>query len=773
MENKKNIQKQNNRLPVKTMYIILSLICCLLNFGAQAQNKELQYLDADLPLDVRVEDLVSRLTLEEKVKQMSNMVPAIDRLQVPAFNYQGEALHGLAETNGGKLIQATSFPQSIAMGSTWNPQLMQNVANAISDEARAFYEIGEMDISFWSPNINVLRDPRWGRNDEAYSEDPYLMSKIAVAFVKGLQGEHPKYLKTIAAPKHFAANNSEFNRHDGNSEVEERWLREYYFPAYKASIQEGGAFSTMCAYNRVNGVPACGNEWLLTTVLRKDWGFQGYVVSDCGAIMDIYENHKYVGTPQEASALAVKAGCELNCGSVYSDALLKAVKNGLLDEKYLDTALKRLFLARYKLGLFAPKDEMPYSNIPKEVIESEEHQDLALQAARESIILLKNDKNALPLSKEIKSIAVIGPNADKCQLGSYSGDPTRRISILQGVKEKVGENIEVFHEKGCNITFKDKINFSPEEWIKKEDGKEVTKEEIYATSLEEREFEMLYQDYLEETKENDEALIARAVELAKKVDHVVLVMGTNRFISNEESDAENLNWPGNQGKLIKNIYAANPNVTLVMVKGFQISINWENENIPAIVEAWYAGQEQGHAIADVLFGDYNPGGKLPVTYYKSENDLPHIGDYDITKGRTYWFFNKEALYPFGYGLSYTTFDFKNLKASKNVFSSKQNDEVEFSLDVKNTGKLKGDEVVQLYIKDLESSVIQPIKKLRAFNRVSLKKGETKTVTFILTDKDFNFWDEKTKNWKIEPGKFEIQIGASSQDIKLKKTIEVF
>lgn len=301
----------------------------------------------------------------------------------------------------------------------------------------------------------------------------------------------------------------------------------------------------------------------------------------------------------------------------------------------------------------------------------------------------------------------------------------------------------------------------------------MTKEEIYATSLEEREFEMLYQDYLEETKENDEALIARAVELAKKVDHVVLVMGTNRFISNEESDAENLNWPGNQGKLIKNIYAANPNVTLVMVKGFQISINWENENIPAIVEAWYAGQEQGHAIADVLFGDYNPGGKLPVTYYKSENDLPHIGDYDITKGRTYWFFNKEALYPFGYGLSYTTFDFKNLKASKNVFSSKQNDKVEFSLDVKNTGKLKGDEVVQLYIKDLESSVIQPIKKLRAFNRVSLKKGETKTVTFILTDKDFNFWDEKTKNWKIEPGKFEIQIGASSQDIKLKKTIEVF
>jgi beta-glucosidase len=763
---KKNPLKRNKKSTMKIIYSTITLlICCL--FSVTAQNKSLKYLDTTLSFDIRVEDLVSRLTLEEKVTQMSNQVPAIDRLQVPAFNYQGEALHGLAETNGGKLIQATSFPQSIAIGSTWNPQLMQNVANAISDEARAFYEMGEMDISFWSPNINVLRDPRWGRNDEAYSEDPYLMSKIAVAFVKGLQGEHPKYLKTIAAPKHFVANNSEFNRHDGNSEVEERWLREYYFPAYKASIQEGGAFSVMCAYNRVNGVPACGNEWLLTTILRKDWGFQGYVVSDCGAIMDIYQNHKYVDTPQEASALAVKAGCELNCGSVYSDALLKAVKKGLLDEKYLDTALKRLFLARYKLGLFAPKDEMPFSNIPEEVIESKEHQDLALQAAREGIVLLKNQDNALPLSKNIKSLAVIGPNADNCVLGSYSGAPSRRISALQGIKDKLGSNVNVFYEKGCNIQFKDKINFSPGEWGA------TSKEEIYATALEELEFKMLYEEYLKETKEKDEILIARAVELAKKVEHVVLVMGTNRFISNEEADAENLNWPGEQGKLIKEICAVNPNVTLVTVKGFQINMTWEDKNIPAIVEAWYAGQEQGHAIADVLFGDYNPGGKLPVTYYKSENDLPHIGDYDITKGRTYWFFNKEALYPFGYGLSYTNFDFKNLKADKNVFSSKQNDKIEFSLDIKNTGRLKGDEVVQLYIKDLESSVIQPIKKLRAFNRVSLKKGETKTVNFILTDKDFNFWDEKTKNWNIEPGKFEIQIGASSQDIKLKKTIEVF
>lgn len=733
--------------------------------GIIAQDNTFGYLDTNLPFELRVDDLVSRMTLEEKVAQMSNRAPAIERLGIPAFNYQGEALHGLAEASGGKLMQATSFPQSIAMGSTWNPELMKEVATAISDEARAFYEKGEMDLSFWSPNINMLRDPRWGRNDEAYSEDPYLMSQIAVAFIRGLQGEHPKYLKTIATPKHFVANNSEYNRHNGSSDIEERWLREYYFPAFKACFQEGGAFSTMCAYNRVNGIPACGNEWLLSTVLRDEWGFDGYVVSDCGAILDIYENHKYVETAQEASALAVKAGCELNCGFVYEEALLDAVKNGLVNEDEITTAVKRLFLARYKLGLFAPEDEIAFLNIPAEVIESKEHQELALKAAREGIILLKND-NLLPLSKNIKSLAVIGPNANNCVLGSYSGAPSRKVSVLQGIKEKVGDKIEVFYEKGCNIQYKDKINFSPEEWGASNE------EEIYATALEELEFKMLYEDYLNETKEKDEVLIARAVELAKKVDNVVLVMGTNRFISNEEADAENLDWPGYQGKLIKEIYKVNPNIALVMVNGFQITIEWENENIPAIVEAWYAGQEQGHAISDVLFGDYNPGGKLPVTYYKSENDLPPIGDYDITKGRTYWFFENEVLYPFGHGLSYTTFNYNNFEASKSSFCSSQSNEIEFSIDVKNTGNLKGDEVVQLYVKDLESSVIQPIKKLRAFKRISLNKAETKTVSFILRDKDFKFWDEKTKDWMIDPGKFEIQVGSSSHDIRLKKVIEV-
>ena len=743
----------------------LILIITILFTCSYAQDEIPDYKNTNLTFEERAKDLVSHLTLEEKIAQMCSWAPEVKRLGLPAFSYQGEALHGLAEAGHGKLMQATSFPTSITMGSTWNPDLMEEVATAISDEARAAYNLGEMDISFWSPTINMLRDPRWGRNDEAYSEDPYLMSKMAVAFVKGLQGTHPKYLKTIASPKHFVANNSEFNRHDGNSEVTERWLREYYFPAYKACFQEGGAFATMCAYNRLNGVPACCNEWLLTTVLRDEWGFDGYVVTDCGAILDIFANHNYVETPEEASALAVKAGCDLNCGNIYVEALGKAVEKGLVTEKDFDAALEKMFVGRLKLGLFAPEDEFPYSDFPPEIIESKKHQDLALRAAQESLILLKND-NFLPLSKDLKSLAVIGPNANRCVLGAYSGDPSRKISVYQGIKEKLGESVEVYHEKGCNITTPDKINFDPEAW-----DEDLQKKETYALDFEELELKRMFDLYTYETKETDEVLIERAVNLAKNVEKVVLVLGANRFTSTEEDDAENLMWPGNQEKLLRAVHKVNPNIVLVMIKGYQVTINWEKENIPAILETWFAGQEQGHAIADVLFGDYNPGGKLPVTYYKSEDDLPHIGDYDITKGRTYWFFDKEVLYPFGYGLSYTTFEYQNFNVDEKIISVNGESKIKVSVDIKNTGNLKGDEIVQVYIKDLESSVLQPKKELRDFKRISLEPQESKSVTFELNKDDFLYWSEKKGNWDIETGYFEIQIAASSTDIKFKELVK--
>ncbi len=737
-----------------TYLILVFFISCL------DRGESSDFMNPDLSFEERATDLVSYLTLEEKIAQMSNDAPAIERLGVPDFNYQGEALHGIAEAAGGKYMAATSFPQSIAMGSTWNPDLMLRVASAISDEARAFYNMGEMDISFWSPNINMLRDPRWGRNDEAYSEDPFLMSRIAVAFVRGLQGDDPIYLKSIAAPKHFVANNSEFNRHDGTSDVSERWLREYYFPSFKACFHEGGAFSTMCAYNRVNGVPACGNDWLQNKVLREEWGFEGYVVSDCGAIEDIYENHKYVSTPEEASALAVKSGCDLNCGFVYEDALLKAVKQGLVSETEIDKSVQRLFLARFKLGMFADPDEVPYNKIGENVVESKKHRELALEAARESIILLKNENNSLPISDDVKSLAVIGPNADAAVLGAYSGKPSRKISVLQGIREKYSGKVKIHYERGCNITSPDKIDFDPDEVV----GFKGPEEEL-------EELEMIREEYLKETSENDEVLIKRAEELAAKVDQVVLVMGTNRFISNEESDAENLQWPGNQGELIRRVYQSNPNVVLVLVNGFQITMNWEKAHIPAIVESWYAGQEQGLAIAEVLFGDYNPGGKLPVTYYQSEENLPPIEDYDITKGRTYWFFDREVLFPFGHGLSYTSFEYSKLGLDLES-SSISSPSVKVSVEIKNMGPVQGDEVVQLYLKDIQSDEVQASKKLRDFKRVSLNPGESKTLEFKLDKEDFKFWSEKEKGWHLEPGEFEIQVGSSSEDIRMRRLINV-
>jgi len=723
------------------------------------------YLNTDLSPQERAEDLVSRMTLEEKISQLSSYAPAIERLGLSEYTYQGEALHGLAEAAHGRLMEATSFPQSIAMGSTWNPDLIREVASAISDEARAYNNLGQLDLTFWSPNINMLRDPRWGRNDEAYSEDPYLMSRIAVAFVRGMQGDDPKYFKTIVTPKHFVANNSEYNRHDGTSNVSERWLREYYFPAYKASFVEGGAYSTMCAYNRVNEVPACANDWLLNDILRDEWGFDGFVVSDCGAISDIIHQHQYTDNQAQAVAAALKAGMDLECEGggdeqqLYDKYMKQALDEGYLEESYIDQSVINVMKGRIRLGDLDPVSSVPYSSIDKDVIESDEHHNLALKAARESIILLKNKNNFLPLSRDIKSIAVIGPNANKAVLGAYSGKPSRTISVLEGIKNKIGNDVEVFYEKGCAVTTMDESFWQElEEWGK------------YVEDSEKEEYNMIVAEAEDEFGEDDGIRIERASKLAREVDQVVLVVGTGKFVSNEESDAESLDWPGRQQELIREVYKANPNVVLVLVNGFQITMNWEVENIPAIVETWYAGQAQGTAIADVLFGDYNPGGKLPVTYYKSEDDLPHIGDYDITKGRTYWFFKEEVLYPFGFGLSYTSFRIENVSLDRVSYDPSKEFKIMLSLDITNTGKFAGDEVVQVYIKDLESSVIQPEKRLRDFKRVSLAPDEKKTVTFELKNQDFQIWDEETRDWIIEPGEFEIQIGTSSRDIHHKKRI---
>jgi len=715
---------------MRKLVILLVVLTLLIGCASQPPYKNTQ-----LPVDQRVKDLVSRMTLEEKVAQMSHLAPAIERLGVieyaPNFinplaeeffeevgdieqvmrerawenhehwdvggcldgGWWNEALHGVARTG-----LATAFPQCIGLGSTWNPELIQKMTDVASTEARIHNQTYGKKLTYWSPTINILRDPRWGRTEESYSEDPYLLSRMAVAFVKGFQGDHPKYFKAIATLKHFVANNSEYNRHNGSADVSERFLREYYLYAFQAGITEGGAFSVMSAYNAINGVPASANNWLLDDVLRGEWGFRGYVVSDCGAISDIVHQHKYETDPEKAVALAAIAGTDLECETceteqfLYDKYLLNAARKGYITEEDLDKNVTRLFRARFLLGEFDPPHLVPYSDIPKSKLDCQEHRDLALQIAKESIVLLKNENRILPLDQNrIKSIAVIGPNANRTVLGGYSGSPSVSISPLQGLKDKIGGDIKIRYSEGCKVMDKEEIDWD------QENDRPVWK-------------------ILDERKS-----ISDAAKLAGKSDLAIVFAGTNLDVANEAADRTDMGLPGNQLKLIQEVYKANPNTVVVLINGMALTINWVNDNIPAIVEAWYPGQAGGAAIADVLFGDYNPGGKLPVTFYKRLEDLPSLGDYDITKGHAYWFNKKEPLYPFGHGLSYTTFKYENLRISKKTFNPTKENKILISVDIQNTGPIKGDEVVQLYIKDLKSSVIQPIKKLRKFKRITLDK----------------------------------------------------
>lgn len=764
---------------MRKLLVLSVVITSLIGCASQPPYKNTQ-----LSVDQRVKDLVSRMTLEEKVAQMSHLAPAIERLGVmeygPNFNnplgidsfefedeeaqefmrnrpwenyeyweggcqdggWWNEALHGVARAG-----LATAFPQCIGLGSTWDPDLIQKMTDVASTEARIHNLTYGKKLTYWSPTINILRDPRWGRTEESYSEDPYLLSRMAVAFVKGFQGDHPKYLKAVATLKHFVANNSEYNRHNGSSDVSERFLREYYLYAFQAGITEGGAYSVMSAYNAINGVPASANNWLLDDVLRSEWGFKGYVVSDCGAVSDIVHGHEYETDPEKAVALAAKAGTDLECETceteqfLYDKYLLNAAKKGYITEKDIDKNVTRLFRARFLLGEFDPPHLVPYSTLPKSKLDCKEHRDLALQIAKESIVLLKNQNKTLPLNqKKIKSIAVIGPNADRTVLGGYSGSPSVSITPLQGLKDKVKGNVKIRYSEGCKVMDKEEVDWDDEA------DKAIFK-------------------MLDERRSMDDA-----AELAGKCDRAIIFAGTNLDVANEAADRTDLGLPGNQLQLIQKVHKANPNTIVVLINGMSLTINWLDENIPAIVEAWYPGQASGTAIADVLFGDYNPGGKLPVTFYKSLEDLPSLGDYDITKGHTYWFNKNEPLYPFGHGLSYTTFKYENLKTSKKTFNPAKENKILVSVDVKNTGPVKGDEVVQLYIKDLKSSVIQPSKKLRKFKRITLDKGRTKKVTFELSNEDFAYWSERTKDWYIEPGQFEVQVGSSSADIKFKALI---
>jgi len=682
------------------------------------------YLNPDQPVSVRSRDLIARMTIAEKVSQMMADSPEIPRLGVPAYNWWGEALHGVARAG-----LATVFPQAIGIAATWNTDLVYQMADAISDEARAKYhhaldqgkEDEQLGLTFWSPNVNIFRDPRWGRGQETYGEDPFLTATLGISFTRGLQGDHTQYLKAAACAKHFAVHSGpEADRHHFNARVSPRDLAMTYLPAFEALVRQAKVAGVMGAYNRLNRVPCCANPILLRKILRRGWAFDGYICSDCGAIADIYEGHQYVQTPVEAVALAVKAGCDLNCGTTYEYCLV-AVGKGLLSERDIDQAVMHLFNIRFRLGMFDPPERVPYAQIPIEANNSPASQALALEVARQSLVLLKNEDSFLPLQENIGRIAVIGPNADDPMVlrGNYSGTPAEPITVLDGIRGMVDPTTVVEYVRGCDIL----------------------------------------------TSEQED--IESAVATASHADVVIVVLGLSQQVEGEEGQAEgnpegllsrgdraNLKLPGEQEALLKAVYGTGTPVVLVLLNGSPLAVNWAQDHIPAILEAWYPGQAGGRAVAEALFGTYNPGGRLPVTFYRSVDDLPPFEDYAMA-GRTYRYFDGEVLYPFGYGLSYTSFSQDNLKISQ--YQLQPAESLTVSCEVTNTGAMTGDEVVQVYIRDEDASVPVPRHQLVGFKRLRLAAGASEWVSFTLPPKAFACVDDAGR-WMIEPGQFTIFVG---------------
>jgi beta-glucosidase len=820
------------------------------------------------------------LTLEEKIAQTLYDAPAIPRLGVPAYNWWNECLHGVARAG-----LATVYPQAIGLAATWDVELMFEMAVAISDEARAKHHealrLGIHDIyaglTFWSPNVNIFRDPRWGRGQETYGECPYLTARMGVAFVKGLQGDDPNYLKLVATPKHFAVHSGpEPDRHTFDARVSARDLRQTYLPHFEATVVEGGAVSIMGAYNRTNGEPCCASPTLLQEILRQEWGFGGpdgreaYVVSDCGAIRDIYAHHKVVETAAEAAALAVRNGCDLNCGATYP-ALRAAVEQGLIDEATIERSVTRLFTARFRLGMFDPPEQVPYAQIPYSVVDSDAHRALAERVARESIVLLKNEGDLLPLSKTLSSIAVIGPNADQAAalLGNYNGTPSKAITPLQGIRAALvrqgalaGQRTAVYAAQGCdlaegipllrpvpsiclrpddadagqyglsaqyyaNARFEGppalsridpavdfvwkgnsplsgrwgdpfsvcwsgtlvppasgiyrlgvsgfsafRITLDGTELAKFEDqhharflGRDLKLEagRHYALQIEYANRGLDPQAQLLWARLGEDHLTP-ALEIAERAEVVVLVLGLTANLEGEEmpvhvpgfsgGDRTDLGLPAPQQELLEKVCALNRPTVLVLMNGSALGITWADEHVPAIVEAWYPGQAGGKALAEVLLGEVNPGGRLPVTFYRSAADLPPFEDYDM-EGHTYRYFRGEPLYAFGHGLSYTTFAYRNLRLSSKTLAP--GDSLTVTVEVVNTGPRAGDEVVQVYLCDVEASVPVPIRQLAAFKRVHLEAGESQEQSFVLTPEQFSLIDQDGKR-TIEAGRFQIAVG---------------
>jgi len=860
---------------MKKIQSFICIVSIIVIISFQKISSQEIWKDPSKSFELRTSDLVSKLTLEEKVQLMRYDSPEISRLSIPAYNWWNECLHGVARSG-----LATVFPQAIGMAAMWDDRMMFDIADAISDEARAKYNDyshrGKRGIyqglTFWTPNINIFRDPRWGRGMETYGEDPFLTAGMAIPFIKGLQGNDPKYLKLVATAKHFAVHSGpEATRHSFDVWPNDYDLAETYFPHFKRTVTEAGVYSVMCAYQRFKGIPCCGNQFL-ENELRNKWNFKGYIVSDCWAIKDFYDPkaHHITNSPEEAAAMAVKAGTDLNCGVTYANSLLDAVKKGLVTENEIDTSVKRLILARMILGQFDPDDEVPFSKISLNVVDNDEHRRLALEAARKSIVLLENPDKLLPFSKKVKRVAVIGPNADNHDvlLGNYNGYPSFETTPLKGIKEKL-PNTEVKYAQGSklaeglpcltvipgkylftdmslkkkglkgeyfdnsDLTGKPKheridanLNFSwwttpPFPDMKYEhfsvrwkgvlvppvsglyalggeamngfrlyiDDKMLTfgkinehhsRKDYEYIQLEAGKKYNIQAEYVQDNSEYSHIRILwdipnpdlkkEALELAAKSDLVVLCMGLSPMLEGEEmkvkvkgfagGDRLDINLPETQTELISAIQKLGKPTVLVLLNGSAVAFNPETENKPAVLEAWYPGQSGGTAVADVIFGDYNPAGRLPVTFYRDINQIPAFEEYDM-KGKTYRYFSGKPLYEFGYGLSYTSFEYsvKNIPDEINI-----GEEIKLSVNVKNTGSMDGDEVVQLYVSLPDSKLKKPIRSLQGFKRIFLKKGETQTVEFSLKPAQFAARDDANLP-VVQAGDVLLSIGGKQPDEK--------
>ena len=701
------------------------------------------YLDPAQPVDRRVQDLISRLTVEEKATLLNHRGPAVERFEIQSDKWN-QTLHGVV-WNGGP---TTMFPVSIAMAATWNTALIHDVTTAISDEARAIYNGWHNDPNFTgehkgliyrAPVINISRNPYWGRINECFGEDPYLTGRIGVAYIKGLQGDDPKYLKLAATLKHYAVNNVEMNRQGLSATVSERMLYEYWLPHFRDCVIEGQAQSVMASYNAINGVPNNMNKFMLTDILKTQWGFQGFVVSDLGGVRTMVQQHEGgLMSYEDAVAKSIIAGCDFS-DMEFQQYIPAAVKQGLLPEAQLNDALTRVLRTRFRVGDFDPPALVPYSKIPMSVIGNAAHLQLSLQTAQQSIVLLQNKDHFLPLDKtKLKTIAVIGPHSTNFTAGGYSGRPVDPINPRQGIRNRAAEGTEILQAVGGEIG-----------------GRGAGRGRAGGAAA---------------PPFNSAEELTKAVEAAKKADVAIVYVGTTLAIEAEGRDRTSLELPGNQLDLVKAVVAANPRTVVVLMNAGPLTIPWIKENVPAIVEGWWDGEQGGNAIADVIFGNVNPAGRLPLTVYASADQVPPQDEYDITKGFTYMYVKGKPLFAFGHGLSYTDFRYSNLRFSTNRISA--TGELSVTLDVQNVGASAGDEVVQLYVHDVESSVTRPAKELRGFSRINLGRGEQKSVRFVVPAEKLAFYDETKHAFFVEPGAFEIMVGSSSEDIHLTDRFEV-